>query len=176
MIWTHIWWYGTSHRVWVVFASKGETNMFVILMKQHHGEITHETPTTQGVYLIIFYLIWVLESSYYKGGSKNKVGVCQSSSLYIQKIFFWKPKISLKFYGWPWLGLRNLECSCWKAAKLLKLQLSFSAELNLSWVELLQLQLCWTSAELSFLNSSWTSTSTGVQAGSTGVQRGLTGV
>jgi hypothetical protein len=30
--------------------------MFVILMKQHHGEITLETPTTQGVYLIIFYL------------------------------------------------------------------------------------------------------------------------
>jgi hypothetical protein len=25
-------------------------------MKQHHGEITHETPITQGVYLIIFYL------------------------------------------------------------------------------------------------------------------------
>jgi hypothetical protein len=28
----------------------------VILMKQRHGEITHETPMTQGVYLIIFYL------------------------------------------------------------------------------------------------------------------------
>jgi hypothetical protein len=26
--------------------------------------------------------------SYYKGGSKKKVGVCQSSSLYIQKLFF----------------------------------------------------------------------------------------
>jgi hypothetical protein len=39
-----------------VFASKGETKMFVILMKQHHGEITLETPMTQGVYLIIFYL------------------------------------------------------------------------------------------------------------------------
>jgi hypothetical protein len=39
-----------------VFASKGETKMFVILIKQHHGEITHETPMTQGVYLIIFYL------------------------------------------------------------------------------------------------------------------------
>jgi hypothetical protein len=37
-----------------VFASKGETKMFVILMKQRHGEITHETPMTQGVYLIIF--------------------------------------------------------------------------------------------------------------------------
>jgi hypothetical protein len=35
---------------------KGETKMFVILMKQHHGEITHETPMTQRVYLIIFYL------------------------------------------------------------------------------------------------------------------------
>jgi hypothetical protein len=39
-----------------MFASKGETNMFVILMKQCHGEITHETPMTQGAYLIIFYL------------------------------------------------------------------------------------------------------------------------
>jgi hypothetical protein len=25
-------------------------------MKQRHGEITHEMPITQGVYLIIFYL------------------------------------------------------------------------------------------------------------------------
>jgi hypothetical protein len=39
-----------------VFASKDETKMFVILMKQRHGEITHKTPITQGVYLIIFYL------------------------------------------------------------------------------------------------------------------------
>jgi hypothetical protein len=31
-----------------VFGSKGETKMFVILMKQRHGEITHETPITQG--------------------------------------------------------------------------------------------------------------------------------
>jgi hypothetical protein len=30
--------------------------MIVILMKQRHGEITHETPMTQRVYLIIFYL------------------------------------------------------------------------------------------------------------------------
>jgi hypothetical protein len=37
-------------------APNSETKMFVILMKQHHGEITHETPITQGVYLIIFYL------------------------------------------------------------------------------------------------------------------------
>jgi hypothetical protein len=28
----------------------------VIPMKQRHGEITHETPITQGVYFIIFYL------------------------------------------------------------------------------------------------------------------------
>jgi hypothetical protein len=39
-----------------MFASKGETKMFVILMKPHYGEITHETPITQGVYLIILYL------------------------------------------------------------------------------------------------------------------------
>jgi hypothetical protein len=32
-----------------VFASKGETEMFVILMKQHYVGITHETPMTQGV-------------------------------------------------------------------------------------------------------------------------------
>jgi hypothetical protein len=30
--------------------------MFVIPMKRRHGEITHETPITQGVYLSIFYL------------------------------------------------------------------------------------------------------------------------
>jgi hypothetical protein len=30
--------------------------MFVILMKQRHGEITHEMSITQEVYLIIFYL------------------------------------------------------------------------------------------------------------------------
>jgi hypothetical protein len=77
------------------------------------------------------------------------------------KAIFWNPKNSLKFYGWLWLGLRNLECSCWKAAELLKLQLSWASS---------AFQLSWTSAELSFLNSSWTWTSTGVQAGSTGVQ------
>jgi hypothetical protein len=88
------------------------------------------------------------------------------------KAIFWKPKISLKFYGWSWLGLRNLECSYWKAAELLKLQLS------------------WTSAELSFFSCSWAelrlswtfSTPTelqlqpGSRASSTGVQRGSTGV
>jgi hypothetical protein len=47
-------WYKSQARF--VFASKGETKMFVILMKQRHGEITHKTPMTQGVYLIIFYL------------------------------------------------------------------------------------------------------------------------
>jgi hypothetical protein len=65
------------------------------------------------------------------------------------KSYFWKPKISLTLYGWPWLGLRNLERPCWKAAELLQLQLSFSAELDFSWVELLQLQLSF-SAELNF--------------------------
>jgi hypothetical protein len=35
---------------------QSETKMFVILMMQCHGEITHKTPITQGVYLIIFYL------------------------------------------------------------------------------------------------------------------------
>jgi hypothetical protein len=42
-----------SH-VQFVFASKGETKMLMIHVKQHHGEITHETPMTQGVHLIIF--------------------------------------------------------------------------------------------------------------------------
>ena len=36
-----------------MFASKGETEIFVILMKQRHGEITHETSITQGVYYYI---------------------------------------------------------------------------------------------------------------------------
>jgi hypothetical protein len=30
--------------------------MFVILVKQRHGEITHETQITQGVYLIIYFI------------------------------------------------------------------------------------------------------------------------
>jgi hypothetical protein len=72
------------------------------------------------------------------------------------KSYFWKPKITLTFFGWPWLGLRNLECSCWKAVGLLQLQLSFPAELAFSWVELLQLQLSF-SAELDF---SWVELST----------------
>jgi hypothetical protein len=72
------------------------------------------------------------------------------------KSYFWKPKITLTFFGWPWLGLRNLECSCWKAAELLQLQLSFLAELDFSWVELLQLQLSF-SVELDF---SWVELST----------------
>jgi hypothetical protein len=37
-----------------MFAYKGETKMFVILMKQHHGEITNDSPMTQAFYLIIF--------------------------------------------------------------------------------------------------------------------------
>ena len=101
----------------------------------------------------------------YKILCKSWVAWCNSSLVFFAQVmvfviakvpkfksYFWKTKITLTFFGWPWLGLRNLECSCWKAA------------------ELLQLQLSWTSADLSFLNSSWTSTSTGVQAGSTGVQ------
>jgi hypothetical protein len=58
-----------------MFASKGETKMFVILMKQHHEEITHETPTTQGVYLIIIFNLNI-EIVVLSRGSKNKVGVC----------------------------------------------------------------------------------------------------
>jgi hypothetical protein len=94
-------------------------------------------------------------------GSKKKVGLCQSSSLYIQKLFF-ENQISWTFSGWPWLGLRNLECSCWKAAELqLSWASSATAEL-FSWAEL---QLSWafsTPAELNFrceplwLYTSWT--------------------
>jgi hypothetical protein len=58
-----------------VFASKGETKPFVILMQQCHGEITHETPMTQGVYLIIFYLTLSIKIVVLSGGSKKKVGV-----------------------------------------------------------------------------------------------------
>jgi hypothetical protein len=59
-------------------------------------------------------------------GSKKKVGVCQSSRLYIQKLFR-KTKIPWTLSIWLLLGLRNWECSCWKAVELF------------SWVELLQL-------------------------------------
>jgi hypothetical protein len=37
-----------------VFASKGETKMFVILMKQRHGEITHETK----MFVILNYILF----------------------------------------------------------------------------------------------------------------------
>jgi hypothetical protein len=56
-------------------------------------------------------------------GSKKKVGVCQSSSLYIQKLFR-KTKIPWSLYVWLLLRLRNWECSYWKAVELF------------SWVEL----------------------------------------
>ena len=74
MSWAHILWNGSSHARFM-FASKGEAKMFVILMKQYHGEITHDTPMAQRVYLIIIYLTWVLELLYFQGRSKKKVGV-----------------------------------------------------------------------------------------------------
>jgi hypothetical protein len=70
-----------------VFASKGETKMFVILMKQRHGEITHETPMTQGVYLINFIKFEYKNRRTIKGDPKGMLVFCQSSSLYIQKLF-----------------------------------------------------------------------------------------
>jgi hypothetical protein len=98
----------------------------------------------------------------YKILCKTWVAWCNSSLVFFAQVmvfaiaqvpkfksYFWKPKITLTFYGWPWLGLRNLECSCWKAAELVQLQLSFLAELDFSWVELLQLQLSF-SADLDF--------------------------
>jgi hypothetical protein len=113
----------------------------------------------------------------YKTLCKSWVAWCNSSLVVFAQVmvfaiaqapkfkrYFWKPKISLTFYGWPWLGLRNLERPCWKAAELLQLQLSFSAELDFScsWAELqlswafstpaeLQLQL-WTSLTIHQLN------------------------
>jgi hypothetical protein len=71
-----------------VFASKGETKMFVILMKQLHGEITHETPMTQGVYLINFINFEYRNRRTIKGDPKGRLVFCQSSSLYIQNLFF----------------------------------------------------------------------------------------
>jgi hypothetical protein len=76
----------------------------------------------------------------------------------IFKSYFWKPKISLTFYGWPWLGLRNLECSCWKAVELFQLQLNFTSTVSSAAVELFQLQLNFTSTTVELhLNYSWTS-------------------
>jgi hypothetical protein len=45
-------WFKSQDRF--VFDLKGETKMFVILMKKHHGENTYKTLMTQEVYLIIF--------------------------------------------------------------------------------------------------------------------------
>jgi hypothetical protein len=171
MIWTHIWWNGTSHMIWFVFASKGETKMFVILMKQRHVFASRSLSN----YILFNLSIKIVVLS---RGSKKKVGVCQSSSLYIQKLFR-KTKIPWTLCVWLLLGLRNWECSCWK-------QLSF---FNCSWTSLqlcLQLQLSffncsWTSLQmclqlhLSFFNCSWPSLQLGskkVQPGSKQVQPG----
>jgi hypothetical protein len=61
-----------------------------------------------------------------------------------------KTKILWTLYVWLLLGLRNRECSCWKAlsffswVELLQLSWAFSTELNFfSWVE--RFQLSWTS-------------------------------
>jgi hypothetical protein len=69
-----------------------------------------------------------------------------------------KTKILWTLYVWLLLGLRNRECSCWKAlsffswVELLQLSWAFSTELNFfSWVE--RFQLSWTSSdELSFFS------------------------
>jgi hypothetical protein len=60
----------------------------VILMKQRHGEITHETPITQGVYLIIFYLTWGIGTIVLSRGIQ-KEGWClpKLKPLYSKAIF-----------------------------------------------------------------------------------------
>jgi hypothetical protein len=62
--------------------------MFVILMKQRHGEITHETPVTQGVYLIIFYFNLSIEIIVLSRGIQ-KEGCClpKLKPLYSKAIF-----------------------------------------------------------------------------------------
>jgi hypothetical protein len=80
----------------------------------------------------------------------TQVMVFAISQAFKFKSYFWKPKISWTLYVWPWLGLRNGECSCWKAVELLQLQLSF-----FNWVKL---QLSWaSSAAVELFQLSWTS-------------------
>jgi hypothetical protein len=59
---------------------------------------------------------------------------------------------------WLLLGLRNWECSCWKAVELFQLQLNFTSTVSSAAVELFQLQLNFTSTAVELhLNYSWTS-------------------
>jgi hypothetical protein len=57
-----------------VFASKGETKMFVILMKQRHGEITRDTNDSRSLinYILFSLSIGIVVLS---RESKKKVGV-----------------------------------------------------------------------------------------------------
>jgi hypothetical protein len=102
----------------------------------------------------ILYISWVTRSNSYLVVFAQ-VMVFAIAQAFKFNNYFWKPKISWTLYVWPWLGLRNRECSCWKAVELLQLQLSF-----FNWVKL-QLQLSlfscsWAfSAELNFFNCRW---------------------
>ena len=139
-------WYKSQGLIWVCFKrwDKDVCDPYEAMPWRNHTWDTNDSRSL---------LHYILFNEYrnrrtIKGDPKRRL-VFAKAQTSLFKSYFWKAKISLTFYGWPWLGLRNLECSCWKAAELLQLQLSFPAELDFSWVELLQLQLSF-SAELNF--------------------------
>jgi hypothetical protein len=67
-------------------------------------------------YILVNFSIGIIILS--RGDPKRRL-VFTKAQASIFKSYFWKPKISWTFYGWLWLGLRNWESSCWKAAELL---------------------------------------------------------
>jgi hypothetical protein len=140
MIWTHmVKWF--KSQAWFVFASKGETKMFVILMKQRYGEITYETPMTQEVYLIIFYLTWLEESSYYQGRSKK--GWCLPNLKPLKFKSYFEIKIFWTLCEFNWSEVWEMEnLPAQKQLNFPSEQFNLtSTELNLS---LGQFNLTWT--------------------------------
>jgi hypothetical protein len=116
--------------------------MFVIIMKQHHGEITHMTLMTQEVYLILFYLTWVYESLYYQGGPKRRLVFYKAQTSKIQKLFQKQNLLDTLWVQLEW-GLGNGEPSSSKTVELILR----TVQLDLNWVELVfrivQLDLNW---------------------------------
>jgi hypothetical protein len=123
-------------QAWFVYTSKSEIKMFVILMKQHHEEMTHETPITRGDYLNIFLFNLSIGIVILSGGPKRRLVFAKAQPSKIKKLF--RNLLDALWVQLEW-GLREGDSSCWKAVEL-----SFrKVQLDFSWVEL-SLQDSWT--------------------------------
>jgi hypothetical protein len=79
--------------------------MFVILMKNRHGEITYKAPMTQGVYLINFIYFEYRNRRTIKGIQKEG-WCCAKAQASIFKIYFLKTKNLFKIL---WLTVVRFE-------------------------------------------------------------------